>query len=132
MINGIISAAGGADFDLSKYFDWFNSDYSIGDAALIALMGILFVLLVLVVLVVLLVVFNKVFGLIEKKATSAEKKKASKEDSGVSDMSSASENDEEVVAAITAAISCIYAEESGASQPPLFTVRRIRQVKNSK
>ena len=132
MINGIISAAAGADFDLSKYFDWFNSDYSIGDAALIALMGILFVLLVLVVLVALLVLFNKVFGLIEKKASGAGKKKATESAPDSAQAQSFEEDGEEVVAAIVAAISCIYAEESGENEPPPFTVRRIRQVKNSK
>ena len=129
MLNGIISAAGG-DFDLSKYFDWFNSDYTVGNAALVALTGILFVLLTLVVLVALLVLFNKVFVLVEKKATAGKKK--STDVSAINVSTGEIENDEEVVAAIVAAISCVFAEESGASEPPPFTVRRIRQVKNSK
>lgn len=128
MRNGIISAAAGADFDLSKYFDWFNSDYTLGNAALVALIGILFVLLILIVLVLLLLLFNKVFVLIEKKASGAGKKKANE----IAPAQSFEEDGEEVVAAIVAAISCIYAEESGGNEPPPFTVRRIRQVKNSK
>ena len=127
-MNGFIGAAAAGDFDLSKYFKWLDSDYSIGNAALVALIGIVIVLLILLVLVGLLMAFNKIFGAMENRSKkSVDKKAAPIEESAFETI-----DDEETVAAIVAAISCIYAEESGEATPPPFTVRRIRQIKNSK
>lgn len=121
MMERFIMAAQSGDVDMSEIFDLFNSDYSIGNALLIALLGILTVFLILFVLVVVLSLFQKIFTI-----------KLANKSSAVQNVPSAAaetQQDEETVAAIFAAISMIYAEEKGSEDAvPTFTVRRIRQI----
>lgn len=108
--------------DMSKYFEWFKSDYSLTEAALIAVLGIVFVIAVLLVLIGLLMLFNVIFRAIEKKTVKQPAAVAPAE------VAPSASEDEETVAAIVAAVSCILQEESEDGQPVPFTVRRIKQV----
>lgn len=114
----IMAASSGGEVDMSKYFELFNSDYSLGNAALVAVMGIVVVFAILLVLVVLLTVFEKIFTIKRKNKTQA----TAVQTDNMSE-------DEETVAAIIAAITMLYAQESTSSDVvPQFTVRRIKQV----
>ena len=65
-MKGLLLAASGADIDMSKYFEFFNSDMSLGKAALIAVLGISVVLVILLILVGLLTVFEKIFVAVQE------------------------------------------------------------------
>lgn len=121
-MRNLIMAAAGGEVDMSKYFEWLNSDYSIGNAVLVALLGIAVVFTILVVLVLILTLFQKIFT-IKVKGKNTEKQTSD----GASEAIALQTQDEETVAAITAAVSLLIAEENG-GEAPQFTVRRIRQV----
>ena len=88
---------------------------SLGKAAVIALLGLLMVFAVLAVLVGILTIFKLVFSIkIEKKPVSASESEISEED------------DDEIIAVISAAIACIDNEES-AKAP--FYIKSIRKLK---
>ncbi|MCI8612888.1 MAG: hypothetical protein HFE48_04215 [Clostridia bacterium] len=120
-MKGLLLAASGADIDMSKYFEFFNSDMSLGKAALIAVLGISVVLVILLVLVGLLTVFEKIFSSLSKKSEAKSKQTANA-------VSAEDESDEETVAAIVAAVTMLYAEDCGEDSVPPFVVRRIKQV----
>ena len=88
------------------------------------MIGISVVICVLLILVGLLMIFEKIFSAIGKSDAKKQKTKEI-EPTAVSE-------DEETVAAITAAIAMIYAEENGTQEVAPFTVRRIRQVSKFK
>lgn len=98
-------------------FELFNSDLDLLTALLYAVIGIAVVLCVLLILVGLLTVFQKIFAAIGK--SDSKKKKET-----VQVQSASVENDEETVAAIVAAITMIYAEESGTQEVAPFKIGR--------
>ena len=104
-MRAFFSAAAGGDFDLSKYFEWGKSDYSIGNAALVAVVGVVIVLVILLMLVLILMAFNKIFVEIEKRGKKAVEAKTSVSAQTASPAAYESANDEETTAAIMAAIS---------------------------
>ena len=113
-----------ADSEKAPMFEWFNSDIDLLMALLYAVIGISVVICVLLILVGLLMIFEKIFSAIGKSDAKKQKTKEI-EPTAVSE-------DEETVAAITAAIAMIYAEENGTQEVAPFTVRRIRQVSKFK
>ena len=96
---------------------------SIGDAALYALVGFLIVLAVLALLVGIFYLSGFIF---KSKALSGGLKKK-KDDATANIAAPAEADDEELVAAITAAISVILSEESDTDIQPEFVIRRIKK-----
>ncbi len=92
----------------------------IGKAALIALLGIVIVFAVLAVLVGILTIFKLVFNIKLEKKPSRNAPAAS--DSVATD----EEDDAEVIAAITAAIACMWQEETVTAP---FRIKSIRKLK---
>ena len=96
----------------------------IGKAALLALIGFVIVFLVLAVLVLLLMLFKFLFGL---KINFKKNKNAETANEGTAEVNE--DNDEETVAAITAAIACMLETESGEEQAAPFVIRKIKRIK---
>lgn len=111
-------AAKGVEVDMGKYFEWFKSDYKIEFVLAVAFLGIVIVISILLVLVWLLGGFNKIFEKISKSGA------AKPVSAGAENLSET--EDAETVAAIVAAISCMYASEG--TQAPPFRVRRISRI----
>lgn len=96
--------------------------YTLGEGALLALVGFIIVLLVLALFVGIFILSGMIFKKMdEKKATKPSAPAAST-------VAESEDGDEEVVAAITAAISCILSEESG-EQAPDFVIKRVKRIK---
>ena len=97
--------------------------YSLGEGALFSLVGFIIVLLVLALLVGIFYLSGFIF---QSKAFNKPKKDKAKPTTAQKDDV---EEDEEVVAAITAAITCILSSESGDDVPPEFVIKRIKRKK---
>lgn len=110
--------------------------YNAGSVALYCVLGFVLVMAVLAILVVILTLFGKGFGAIEK-ATSGRKNKPKKDKSKKSAHSAdgaaqteSSDADEEVVAAITAALMAYYdvsATDGEDDVPPPFIIKSIKK-----
>ena len=103
--------------------------YSAGMVALLCVIGFVLVIAVLIVLIVLLTLFSKAFGALEKASERSKEnhKKVVKED--VSTTAESGE-DEEVVAAITAALLAFYdvnAVNGEEKVRPPFIIRSIKK-----
>ncbi len=105
------------------------SDVSLGDGALYAVVGFLIVLAVLALLVGIFYLTGFIFqtkflskdNLFERKKKTQDRPNAENSDG---------ESDDEIVAAITAAIACIYADESADGDVvPEFVIRHIKRNK---
>lgn len=100
-------------------FDFLNSNLDITSGLLYALLGYGFVFLILGVLII----FVSLLKLVGRKKAEA---KVGGESAGIVEMSavsSGSENEEEEIAAVMAAISCYYGAD--ADEPAPFKVRNI-------
>ncbi|MCM1367400.1 MAG: OadG family protein [Roseburia sp.] len=106
------------------------SDISVSDAAVRALVGFLIVLAVLALLVGIFYLSGFLFRtkfLSKDKLFSFGKKNKSKEPSEAAEEHFSGEDDEETVAAITAAITVLMSEDGNAA--PEFVIRRISRKK---
>ncbi len=92
-----------------------------GEALLILVLGMLIILAVLSILIGLLYIINAVIRRIEKPK---------KEPAKTADNHAAEpvEYDEEVVAAITAAVTCIMQEERGETVIAPFKIKKIKHI----
>lgn len=103
------------------------TDMSLGDAALYSVVGFAIVLGVLAILVGIFYLSGFLF---RTKTLSKEKLFERKKKPQVSDDTEPQEDDDELVAAITAAISVVLSQESGESEAvPEFVIRRITRKK---
>ncbi len=101
------------------------SDYKLSDGALYALIGFIIVLLVLALLVGIFYLTGFLF-----RHTPLGKEKLFERKKGRSEVSPTSheESDDEIIAAITAAITAIYESESdGGEVVPGFVIRHIKR-----
>lgn len=103
-----------------------NSDTSIGTAALYALLGICIVVLVLALLVGIFYLSGLLFRTKALGKDNLFERKPRQKESDEQPVSDSDEEDEQVVAAIVAAISCIYESEDGGVKPD-FVIRRIKR-----
>ena len=97
-----------------------NAVVTTGMAALYALIGFIIVVVVLAVLVGIFYLLGAVFN--SKKSDS----KSKKSKTAVSDITTDSDNEDELIAAITAAITVVLSEEN-ADVTPEFVIRRVRR-----
>lgn len=103
-----------------------NSDMSIGNAALYALIGFLIVLVVLALLVGIFYLTGLIF---KTKTLSRDKLFERKKKKPVAaDTESESSDDDELTAAITAAVMCMLESEQEQVKPD-FVIRRITRKK---
>lgn len=99
------------------------SDISLGEGALYSVIGFIIVLLVLALLVGIFYLSGYIFQSKlfnkkkEEKSQSADRHAVSAED----------ETDEQLVAAITAAIACVLQEENGGDAPEFIIKRIVRK-----
>lgn len=105
-----------------------------GWAALYAVVGFIIVIAALIVLIILLTLLTKILNVKLPK-----KEKSITGDTATTDyLSTSQNNDGEIVAAITAAISAVYASESGSillkagefddTPPPPFVIKSIKKI----
>lgn len=94
---------------------------SLGEGALYSLIGFIIVLAVLALLVGIFYLSGFLFqsGLLSKK----------QKDTAVAPVENGDETDDQVVAAITAAVACILQEENGCTEAPDFVIKRISRKK---
>lgn len=102
-----------------------NKDISIGNAALYALVGFLIVLSVLALLVGIFYLSGAIFK--SKTLNAGHKKKEPVKNA--EEPVTVTDDDGEVVAAITAAISVILSEEAVGNEEPEFVIRRVTRKK---
>ena len=107
------------------------SDTPLGDAALYAIIGFVIVILVLALLVGIFYLSGFIF---KTKVMSRDKlfdfkKKAPKEPEIIAEEPVNTLDDDEVVAAITAAISVMISDSAGEGEKPEFVIRRITRKK---
>lgn len=104
-----------------------TSDIKISDAAIYSLVGFIIVLAVLMLLVGIFYLSGFIFRSKLFDKSKRKPKAAAKPDFEVA---GSADNDEEIVAAITAAITCIYESEAGESKVvPEFVIKRIKRNK---
>lgn len=105
------------------------SDYSLGDGALYSVVGFIIVLAVLALLVGIFYLTGFLFQtkfLSKENLFERKNKKTPKETASVAD----EQSDDEIVAAITAAIAAVYADEASEGEEiPEFVIRRIKRSK---
>ncbi len=93
-----------------------------GEALLILVLGMLIILAVLSILIGLLYINNAVIRKIEKQP---KKQPAKAADNHAAE---SVEDDEEVIAAVTAAITCIMQEERGETVIAPFKIKKIKHI----
>lgn len=105
------------------------TELGFGDALLILLIGMAMIFLVLTLLVGYLYLGKYVIGSIEKKskAKEAQKKQLPEHKQGAE---ASDEDDDEVVAAITAAITAILIEEANAGEADVVAPFKIKKIKH--
>ncbi|MCH5157696.1 MAG: OadG family protein [Clostridiales bacterium] len=103
------------------------SDVPIGTAALYAVIGFVIVLGVLALLVGIFLISGLIFRTkaLSKDKLFEKKEKPNPEPEFVPSAVPERNNDDEIVAAITAAITVILSEECGESEKPEFVIRKI-------
>lgn len=109
-----------------------ESDVSIGTGALEAIVGFIIVLAVLALLVGIFMISGLIFrtkAMSREKLFSREKPAQQLEPEFIPTAVPERSEDDEVVAAITAAIAVMLSEEGGADEKPEFVIRRITRNK---
>ncbi len=102
-------------------------NYSLGEGAVLALVGFVIVLIVLALLVGIFYLSGFIF---QTKLFNRPKKDKSKPTDVVQKaVDDVAEDEEEVVAAITAAIACVLSAEACDDNPPEFVIKRIKRKK---
>lgn len=101
-----------------------SADFNFGHSLLVFLIGMLVIFFVLATLVLTVMAVSGFFRIGDKISS---KKKAKQVEVKAEQPVSAVSNDAEIVAAITAAISMIYASESECGEVPPFRVKSIIQ-----
>ncbi|MCH5163886.1 MAG: OadG family protein [Clostridiales bacterium] len=102
------------------------TELNFGEALIVVVAGMLIILAVLSILVGLLYIIRYAVGAVEKP----KKVKSSTPENKEAQVQSAIEEDEEVVAAITAAITCILQEENnGETIVAPFKIKKIKHIR---
>lgn len=99
-----------------------SAKISVGNGALIALVGFSLVVAVLIILIFIFKFIGYVFKRIDERPQS------NNADAITESNAQNTVNDEEIVAAITAAIALVMQSELSESEPPPFIIRNITQL----
>ncbi len=116
-----------------------TSNLNMGDGALVFVLGILFVIFVLILLVLIVkatgILLKKIFELTDsvkaKRSARRDEKNKNANDKPNIDDTSANDNEEEVVAAVFAALLAYYEadkKETITAKPP-FIIKNIKRIK---
>jgi len=107
-------------------------NFGIGDSLIVAGMGILIVFSVLAIIIAYLYLQSKVFLTLENKKKKLKQNEAPKQPVIVATEEVAQQNDDEIVAVISACIYTMLQEDDSVDSDAEFVIRKIEKLKWSK